>query len=89
MPFRKGEVPRTAGIGRKRGVPNKVTGAVKDMVLAALDKAGGQDYLVEQAKKNPVAFMSLLGRILPMQVTGEGGGPVMIVTGVPRHNELD
>jgi len=87
MPFKKGEIPRTAGMGRKPGVPNKVTGAVKDMILGALDKAGGQDYLVEQARKNPVAFMSLLGRILPMQVTGEGGGPILIVTGVPRASE--
>jgi hypothetical protein len=35
------------------------------MILAALDDAGGQRYLAEQAQKNPAAFMSLLAKILP------------------------
>jgi hypothetical protein len=64
-----------------------MTRALKDMILGALDAAGGQQYLVEQASKNPVAFMSLLGKVLPLQVSGEGGGPVLIVTGVPRGHE--
>jgi len=53
-----------------------MTRALKDMILQALDKAGGEQYLVEQASKNPVAFMTLLGKVLPLQVSGEGGGPV-------------
>jgi hypothetical protein len=53
-----------AGKGRKKGVPNKVTGDVKAMVLTALKRAGGAQYLEEQAHKNPVAFMSLVGRVL-------------------------
>jgi hypothetical protein len=64
-----------------------MTRALKDMILQALDDAGGQQYLVEQASKNPVAFMTLLGKVLPLQVSGEGGGPVLIVTGVPRGHE--
>ena len=50
------------------------------MILEALDKKGGVDYLVIQADKNPKAFLSLLGRVLPLQVTGEGGGPVETIT---------
>jgi len=34
------------------------------MILGALDDAGGQQYLVEQAHKNPTAFLTLLGKIL-------------------------
>ncbi len=53
--------------GRKKGPPNKISGDIRAMILAALDEVGGQAYLVEQANKNPVAFMTLLGKVLPMQ----------------------
>jgi hypothetical protein len=64
--------------GSRRGKPNKLTGAVKDMVMQALDRAGGVDYLAAQAEKNPAAFMALLGKVLPLQVAGEDGGPLII-----------
>jgi hypothetical protein len=70
--------PPNAGRGRVKGVPNKVTKAVKEMVIAALEQAGGIDYLVEQSAKNPTAFMSLVGKVLPLQLTGEDGGPVKV-----------
>jgi hypothetical protein len=57
------------------------------MILAALDKAGGIDYLVAQAERNPSAFLTLVGKVLPLQMTGTNDGPVMIVTGVPRHED--
>lgn len=69
--------------GRKKGTPNKTTALLKDAILKAADNAGNGDglvgYLERQAKENPGPFMSLLGKVLPMQVTGEGGGPVGIV----------
>lgn len=49
------------------------------MILQALDEAGGVDYLKAQSKDNPAAFMTLIGKVLPMQVTGEGDGPVKLV----------
>lgn len=64
------------GAGRKKGVPNKLTGDVKAMILAALDEAGGKDYLVKQSADNPTAFMTLVGKVLPMQLTGADGGPI-------------
>lgn len=64
--------------GRKKGTPNKNTAAVKDMILQALDGAGGVDYLQTQATENPVAFMTLVGKVLPMQVTGDGGGALIV-----------
>jgi hypothetical protein len=33
-----------------------------------LDGAGGVEYLEQQADKTPVAFMTLVGKVLPMQV---------------------
>jgi hypothetical protein len=62
-----------AGLGRKKGIPNKMTAQLKDMILGALDEAGGVAYLTEQAKSSPAAFMTLLGKVLPMQVTGGDG----------------
>lgn len=61
--------PPAAGIGRKKGVPNKVTGDLRGMVLNALDAVGGAEYLVKQAKKrNPAPFMALVGKCLPKEV---------------------
>lgn len=59
-----------AGKGRPKGVPNKANAALKDMILEALSKQGGVDYLARQAEENPASFMSLVGRVLPMTVTG-------------------
>lgn len=68
------------GPGRPKGGHNKQTKAIKDMILQALDNAGGAEYLTERANdpKTASAFLSLLGKVLPLQVTGEGGGPIQI-----------
>ena len=63
--------------GRKPGTRNKITTAPKDVILGALSDAGGQAWLVEQARKNPVAFMALIGRVLPLQVKDGGADPVV------------
>jgi len=67
-----------AGPGRPKGSPNKATKELKDMILAALDNAGGVEYLQKQAIENPGPFMSLIGKVLPMAVTGADGGPVVV-----------
>ena len=53
------------GNGRPKGALNKATRELKEMILGALDDAGGQDYLARQANENPVAFLSLIGKVLP------------------------
>ena len=71
--------PPNAGKGRKKGIPNKTTALLKDAILRAAEGAGGKDgligYLKTQASKNPGPFMSLLGKVLPMQVTGDPENP--------------
>ena len=62
--------------GSRKGRPNKVTRELKDMVLGALQDAGGQAYLASQAQANPGAFLSLIGKILPMQVAGKDSAPI-------------
>jgi hypothetical protein len=72
-------IPPNAGKGRVKGVPNKITGDIKAMVLGALEKAhkdGGIGYLVEQSEKNPNAFMGLVGRVLPLTVSGDPDSPL-------------
>ncbi len=68
---------RTSGQGRPKGIPNKNTKALKDMILAALEGAGGQDYLRAQAEKNPGPFLTLVGKVLPLQVQGDGTHPLI------------
>ncbi len=73
----RGSKPGERRGGRKAGTANKMTAAIKDMILAALDGAhpeGGIGYLKQQSAANPVAFMGLVGKVLPLQVTGPGEG---------------
>lgn len=82
---------RTSGQGRKKGIPNKMTMELKSIILGALEKAGGEDYLVAQARDNPTAFMSLLGKLIPSETktehTGKDGGPV--ITASISREEID
>lgn len=68
--------------GRKKGTPNKVSGILKDAILRAAEEAGDPDgtvgYLRRQAIANPGPFMSLLGKVLPTEVTGPEGEPLKI-----------
>ena len=58
------------GPGRPKGSLNKTTAAIKEMVVQALDEAGGVEYLRNQAATNPTAFLTLVGKVLPLQVAG-------------------
>jgi hypothetical protein len=69
------------GPGRPKGVPNKATTALKDMILKALDEAhpdGGIEYLKLQAGENPTAFLSLVGKVLPTTLQGDPANPIFI-----------
>lgn len=65
--------------GRQKGTPNKMTADVKAMILSALEKAGGDQYLLFQSRKNPQAFMQLVGKVLPMQVSVDPEANKLIV----------
>ena len=66
--------------GRPKGTPNRITRSLREMIEQALTQAGGAQYLEAQAQENPAAFMALLGKILPLQVTGDAERPLIIVT---------
>jgi hypothetical protein len=82
-------LPPRAGMGRPRGSKNKFGVTIKEMFLESLDMLGGAEYLAWLGKKNPAAYAGLVGRVLPMQITGSDGGPVMVITGVIRADDVE
>jgi hypothetical protein len=61
------------GAGRPKGSPNKITTELRDMVLNALARAGGESYLVSQAEAEPAAFLTLVGKCLPKDINLTAG----------------
>lgn len=78
---------RTSGQGRRKGVPNKLSGDLRNMILGALAGAGGEAYLQRQAEQNPAAFLTLVGKVLPLQLTGDPDHPVQYVIRGPSPVE--
>jgi hypothetical protein len=78
MAFKKGNTGNPNG--RPKGSPNKTTKALKEMILGALDQAGGEAYLLQQARENPNAFLTLVGKVLPTTLAGDPNNPVTVTT---------
>lgn len=72
--------------GRVKGTPNKTTTQLKEMILMALSNQGDVKYLERAAQENVPAFLSLVGKVLPLTVQGDPNNPLTftITTGVPR-----
>jgi hypothetical protein len=68
--------------GRKKGALNKVTRTAKEAIALAAEELGGSDRLVEWVKEDPanerVFWGTIYPKLLPLQVTGEEGGPVQV-----------
>lgn len=68
--------------GRAKGTPNKVTRSVKEAIEYAANGLGGADRLVSWAKEDAanerVFWGQIYPKLLPLQVTGEGGGAVIL-----------
>jgi len=73
-PFVKGEAP-----GRLPGFPNKTTVSVKAALEAAFNGLGGVPALIAWAEKEPAEFYRLWGKLLPRNVSIEGGAQLGIV----------
>lgn len=80
--------PPAAGIGRKKGVPNKTTRVLREALVIAAETVGengnGKDglvgYLTRVARKDMKSFCSMLGRAMPLQVIGDPENPLQTVT---------
>ena len=83
-----GAAAKGAGPGRPRGLQNKTTRTLKEAILLAAEEVGEDGegsgalvgYLRRVARDDVKAFSGLLGKVLPLQVTGPNGGPVTTVS---------
>lgn len=72
-------LPKTGG--RQKGTCNGDTAKLRELILNALDKAGGEEYLYQQAIQNPSQFLTLIGKVLPKDVNvgGQPENPIRVV----------
>ncbi len=74
--------------GRPKGIKNKTSMILKEATILAAAQVGEDDYgrdgltgyLRRIAREEPKSFVTLLAKILPLQITGVNGGPVDIHT---------
>lgn len=71
------------GAGRPKGSQNKVSASAKAVIAEAADMLGGVDRLVNWAKEAPenekAFWATIYPKLIPVQLSGEGGGPVEII----------
>ncbi len=79
MPGKSGK----GGPGRKKGVPNRLTTIAKDAIAQAAEGLGGTKRIVEWAKEDAqnerIFWGQIYPKLLPLQVTGQDGGPQELV----------
>lgn len=68
--------------GKPKGALSKTTKTAKEAIALAAEGLGGADRLISWAQEDPLnerAFWSsIYPKLLPLQVTGEGGGPIQV-----------
>ena len=81
-PNLRGVAVTGAGPGRPKGALNKTTRSVKEAIEYAAKGLGGADRMISWAKEdaaNERAFWaSIYPKLLPLQISGEGGGAVIL-----------
>ena len=70
--------PKPANSGRRPGQQNHTTVKVKEAILKAFDQVGGHQYLIGIALTDPRTFCTLVGRVLPSELSGPDGSPIEI-----------
>jgi hypothetical protein len=68
--------------GKPKGAISHTTRTAKEAIALAAEGLGGAPRLVAWAKEDPlnerVFWGTIYPKLLPLQVTGEGGGPLQI-----------
>lgn len=54
------------------------------MVQAALEAEGGIEYLRQQARENPKAFLPLVAKLMPTKVEGDAENPLRVIHSIKR-----
>lgn len=93
MGAKKGTIPPAAGMGRKKGVPNKTTSDVRAAiaVIAQNNIENVQAWLeeIKDPAKRVGLFLDLCEYHIPklarMEHTGENGGPVQVSINDPTR----
>lgn len=99
-----GRPPRKTGFypghpkwgGRKKGVANQSTRILKDAILMAAVEVGNDGsgteglvgYLKRIALEEPRSFVTLLGKVMPLQITGDKSRPVVLELSMDKIAEL-
>ncbi|MES2394334.1 MAG: hypothetical protein V4555_22065 [Acidobacteriota bacterium] len=67
---KKGKKPPNAGVGRKKGVPNKATGDVRMLIAKFAEKNVGKidGWLARVAKKNPAKAIDLYCKLIEYHI---------------------
>lgn len=74
-PGRKPGTPKTGG--RKKGTPNKLTASAKEAFAHAFEQIGGGGALAEWAQENRTEFYKLFARLIPTEIGGVDGEPIL------------
>ena len=61
--------------GRKQGTPDPLASDLRQMILGALEDAGGRKYLKELVEKSPSVFLGFLAKMISIEPGGKDGGP--------------
>lgn len=66
------------GGGSRKGIPNKVSASAKENVIAVFTRLGGTATMARWANRNKSEFYRLYARLIPLEHTGEDGGPLVV-----------
>jgi len=66
------------GAGRKKGVPNKISGRVKQNIVGVFDRIGGREKMAKWAEENQTDFYRLYGRLAPTEIEANVKGKVIV-----------
>jgi hypothetical protein len=59
------------GAGRKPGIQNRITSAVKDAVLDTFKALGGVKHMTSWAQENPSDFYRIAAKLIPQQINAD------------------
>jgi len=80
----------TSGIGRPKGVPNKITRTVREAyehTFKLLQESDGKASLTNWAQANPTEFYKISSKLIPNDLNIQGQLTLNVLTGVPQAND--
>ena len=72
--------------GRPKGSVNKVNQSMREAFALAFERIGGVDALSDWGRENPNLFYPLASKLIPQELTGANGSPLVGVVVLPAPN---